>query len=188
RAPVVVLAAEEDSGSQPIAADRARALGVPLLLTPAEDGAGEEVRAELARLATQTVLTVGTAAERWAARAAGTEVVSGPGGDATPSPPVAPPAPLATLTVLSTGEPHTLAAAATAHASGARVLVTSTDDPRADPDLIVALAEQPPTHTLALGARFGPAERLEGRLAVAATGVQLPGGGQVLFPGRRIVA
>src|SRR5690606_25103096 len=83
RAPVVVLAAEEDSGSQPIAADRARTLGVPLLLTPAEDGAGEEVRAELARLATQTVLTVGTAAERWAARAAGTEVVSDPGGDAT---------------------------------------------------------------------------------------------------------
>ncbi|HLU32932.1 MAG TPA: hypothetical protein VKZ74_02770 [Natronosporangium sp.] len=206
-APVVVLAAEDDPDSQSLAADRARALGVPLLLTPAagDDRAGDEggdeggdggqgadgeaIRSELARLATETVLSVGAAAQRWAERAAGPEVVPDDGADAAPTPPaVSPPAPLATLTVLSDGEPHTRAAAATAAASGARVLVTSATDPRADPELITALATDPPTHTLALGARFGPADRLERRLAVAMTGVQLPGGGQVLFPGRRIVA
>jgi len=41
---------------------------------------------------------------------------------------------------------------------------------------------------LALGTGFGSSELLARRLAVAATGVQLPGGGQVIFPGRRFVA
>jgi hypothetical protein len=41
---------------------------------------------------------------------------------------------------------------------------------------------------LAIGAGFGPADRLRQRLGTAATGVELPGGGQVLFPGRRMVA
>jgi hypothetical protein len=39
-----------------------------------------------------------------------------------------------------------------------------------------------------VGAQFGPAARLASRVAVAETGRQLPGGGQVLFPGRRLVA
>jgi hypothetical protein len=41
---------------------------------------------------------------------------------------------------------------------------------------------------IALGTGFGPVEVLERRLAVVATGVQLPGGGQVFLPGRRLVA
>jgi hypothetical protein len=41
---------------------------------------------------------------------------------------------------------------------------------------------------LAVGAGFGPAGQLESRMAVAETGVQLPGGGQVLFPARLLVA
>jgi hypothetical protein len=39
-----------------------------------------------------------------------------------------------------------------------------------------------------LGAEFGPPDRLRNRIDTAATGVLLPGGGQVLFPGRRMVA
>src|SRR6202012_3033950 len=38
------------------------------------------------------------------------------------------------------------------------------------------------------GPQSGPAARLASRIAVAETGRQLPGGGQVLFPGRRLVA
>src|SRR6202012_5612735 len=38
------------------------------------------------------------------------------------------------------------------------------------------------------GPQSGPAARLASRLAVAETGRQLPGGGQVMFPGRRLVA
>jgi hypothetical protein len=41
---------------------------------------------------------------------------------------------------------------------------------------------------IAVGKEFGPGVRLENRLAVAETGRQLPGGGQVMFPGRRLVA
>jgi hypothetical protein len=103
-------------------------------------------------------------------------------------PRVARPEPLRSLTVLAPDAAHPVAAIATARAAGARVLVTRASDPRADPDLIAALADQPPSHTLALGDRFGPADRLRGRQAVAATGVQLPGGGQLVFPGRRFVA
>jgi len=103
-------------------------------------------------------------------------------------PAVAPPEPLLSLTVLAAGTAEPVAAVATARAAGARVLVTAVTDPRADPDLIAALADQPPAHTLALGDRFGPVERLRSRQAVAATGVQLPGGGQLVFPGRRFVA
>ena len=39
-----------------------------------------------------------------------------------------------------------------------------------------------------MGAGFGPARLLAARVAVAATGVQLPGGGDVLFPMHRLLA
>jgi hypothetical protein len=107
---------------------------------------------------------------------------------APPLPPVTLPNPLTSLTVLAPAGAEPVAAVATARAAGARVLVTPAADPRADPAVITALASQPPSHLLALGDRFGPADRLRDRQAVALTGVELPGGGQVVFPGRRFVA
>jgi hypothetical protein len=104
-------------------------------------------------------------------------------------PPVAPGDPLDILTVLTDPAAENVAAVATARASGARVLVTAETDPRADPDVIAALAEGAAgEQTLALGEAFGPPDMLRSRLAVASTGVELPGGGQVLFPHRRFVA
>jgi len=41
---------------------------------------------------------------------------------------------------------------------------------------------------VAVGPAFGSAADLDWRVATAATGVELPGGGQTLFPGRRLVA
>jgi hypothetical protein len=41
---------------------------------------------------------------------------------------------------------------------------------------------------LAVGSAFGAAEVLRNRIDTAATGVELPGGGQVVFPGRRMIA
>jgi hypothetical protein len=61
-------------------------------------------------------------------------------------------------------------------------------DPRADPAAISALSAARPQQVIALGAGFRPVRRLAARLAVAETGVQLPGGGEVLFPMRRLVA
>jgi len=81
-----------------------------------------------------------------------------------------------------------IAAATTAEAAGARVIDLPGYDPRADPAVIRALAAARPQRVMAIGAGFGSASLLAARVAVAETGVQLPGGGQVLFPGRRIVA
>src|SRR6185437_15875222 len=80
------------------------------------------------------------------------------------------------------------AVAATARVAGAQVIEVRGYDPRTDRAAIRALAAARPSRVIAVGARFGPAQRLAARAAVAETGVQLPGGGQVLFPGRRLVA
>lgn len=79
------------------------------------------------------------------------------------------------------------AVTATAQATGVRVVEVQGTDPRADPDAIAALHAVQPRYTIAVG-DFGPPALLASRLAVAGTGVQLPAGGQVIFPGRRFVA
>lgn len=204
RSTLVVLAGAGDPAVQREAAEEAVRLGVPLLLTPAPDagdvreagGGGGGVQpgagtaGELDRLGADAVLTYGEAAGTWAQTWARehdrpVDTVAAPG-----EPPRLPDAhqPLTSLTVLTTRADRTLAATATARAAGGQVLITDVTDPRADPGVITALAADPPTHTLAVGGAFGPANRLRDRLAVAATGTELPGGGQVVFPGRRLVA
>lgn len=97
--------------------------------------------------------------------------------------------PLDDLLVLVEHDDAGIAAVATARASGAQVVTVAGGDPRADRAAIAALADAPlPEHVVALGRGFGPADHLRQRLEVAATGVELPGGGQVLFPHRRLVA
>jgi len=92
------------------------------------------------------------------------------------------------MVVVGSGQ-DSVAATATARASGARVLRLSHGDPRADVAAIELLTERPPPdQVLAIGSRFGAADQLRRRLDAAATGWQLPGGGQVLFPGRRMIA
>jgi len=80
------------------------------------------------------------------------------------------------------------AAVATARAAGVQVITVAGFDPRADPSAISALSAARPQHVIAIGAGFGPARLLAARVAVAATGVQLPGGGDVLFPMHRLLA
>ncbi len=126
------------------------------------------------------------------------EAAAGPAGDATAGtgepeaaelPAVAPADPPdEVLAVVEAGD-AAVAAVATARASGARVVPVAGGDPRADPAAIAALAGAPlPERVVVLGAGLGPAERVRPRLEVAATGTELPGGGQVLFPGRRMIA
>jgi hypothetical protein len=103
-------------------------------------------------------------------------------------PDVAPAEPVESVLVLADDPETDVAAAATARASGATVAVVDTPDPRTDRQLIGDLAEHPPEHVVALGDGFGPPDRLRQRLDVAETGVELPGGGQVVFPGRRMAA
>lgn len=180
-APVVVLAAADDTGALATAAASAERLGAPLLPTPPEgDPAG--LAAELGRLDAGTVLTVGDAAARWAAalpEGSRPDVVAEE--EALPAVTALPPRP--SVLVLAQDSPGQLAAATTARASGAAVDVVPGADPRLDGE-----REPRGDQVLALGAGFGSPDVLDGRLAVAEGGVELPGGGQVLFPGRRLVA
>jgi hypothetical protein len=181
-APVVVVS---DRPGIPSAATQAAELGAPLLVAHAGPHASA-LQAEVDRLGASAVLAVGDVD----AALAGTDakVVT-----ERAELPASAPAGGADLTVLvrADGGPEVrdgaAVATANAQAAGARVVAVRGRDPRADPEAIAALAQTPPESVLAVGG-FGPADRLEARLAAAAAGAELPGGGQVLFPGRRLVA
>jgi len=176
--------------------------GTPVVAAPAdlgeiEDATGRDlgddqavapdqlIDAVTSLAATQTpVLTVKTASDAAAGGGDGEDESSSP----AELPRVAPDAPLDTLLVLVARDPASLAAAATARASGARLMALGNPDPRTDPAVIAGLAAEPAGQVLALGTAFGPPETLRYRLDVAAGGVQLPGGGQILYPGRQMVA
>jgi hypothetical protein len=195
RAAAVVLVGADDAANLESATARAVELGIPLLLTPAVGGAAgaDELNSELGRLAVQTVVSVGGSATSWARERSPaptgepvTVTTGGPKDDELPE--ITPAAPLKDLLVLALDDPVSRAASATARASGAQVLLASAPDPRAEAKVIKAIGGKPLEHVVALGTAFGPAERLRRRIETAATGVQLPGGGQVLFPGRRMIA
>ncbi len=164
------------------------------------------LRTEIRALHPRDVLAVGLPASELAAELPGIRVVgalgalpatmaapqlshvallvpaSGPAAAAT-----APPEPTAAAPV-TPATTATTAMAVTAQVAGAVTVPVHGDDPRGDLTAITALASIKPTRVLAAGAGFGPASELTYRVAVAATGVQLPGGGQLVFPGHRLVA
>lgn len=117
--------------------------------------------------------------------------------EATPTGPALPPLALADLpgdgVLLTDGDPATLAAVATARAAGLPVVAVPGGDPRASSASVQAVASAvgEAGQVLAAGPAFAaypdPAE-LDWRVRAAATGVELPGGGQIVFPGRRLVA
>jgi hypothetical protein len=95
--------------------------------------------------------------------------------------------PLAGTLVVTSGSPETLAGVASARAAGAEVRVTGgVTDPRASAELVQRLGGVP--SVVVLGADLAAEPGLDWKLDTAATGTQLPGGGQVLFPGRMMVA
>jgi hypothetical protein len=113
----------------------------------------------------------------------------GPVAEGVPDLPATTPAtPLQGLLVLARSGNDQVAPTATARAAGLPVQVLHTPDPRGSGDLVTRLSQAPDEKVLALGGGFGTSEQLQQRLAVVRTGVQLPGGGQLAFPGRRMVA
>jgi hypothetical protein len=201
-APVVVVAADTSAALR-AAEQAALSAHAPLLVsasppggTGAQDAAGTAdtpLVAEIKVLNPRAVLAVRVAAARLAARLPGIRVIT----RAALLPKTRAAAPLRRVAVLvraaggqapSTGALTTGAITTMARVAGAAVVTVGGYDPRAYPAAIRALAKARPREVVAIGAGFGPASRLAARLAVAATGVQLPGGGQVLFPGHRIVA
>jgi hypothetical protein len=193
-APVVVIANPDSPAAMAAAVADALRIHAPVLLASrhraAKAGAatlvlGKFVRAEIKALRPHALLDVGLPAG--SADLRGIPVAT----TLAKLPRTKAPVPLSGVVVLmhqGNNGPAASAVTATAQVAGARILSLRGYDPRADPAAITALAALKPLHVLALGARFGPTRRLEARVAVAATGVQLPGGGQVLFPKHRLVA
>ena len=181
--PVVVVAAE--SGPALAAAvPAARAAHAPLLLAPKIT---PQLVAAVGGLRPRAVLVTGLPLAVLAAKLPGIRVVS----RAAQLPLTGVPAPLSRVAVLvgvAQDNPAVTAVGATAAAAGATVVGVQGADPRADPAAIEALARLRPREVIGVGTEFGPASRLGNRIAVAMTGRQLPGGGQVLFPGRLLVA
>jgi len=199
-APVVVVASPGRPAGLAAAARSALRAHAPLLLTagPAARAAARTasgpavvvsamLRAQIRALDPRAVLAAGVARDVLAAQLPGIRVVTDPAMlPATTTPP--PLGHLALLVRSGSSDAETLAAVTTARVAGARVIAVRGADPRADPAAIAALSAARPRQVLAIGAGFGPPGRLAARIAVAQTGVQLPGGGQILFPGRLLVA
>ena len=145
------------------------------------------LRARIRDLDPRVVLAVGVAANVLRAQLPGIRVVTDP----AMLPATKPPALLGHLALLvhaGDTDAATLAAVTTARVAGAQVIAVHGTDPRTDPAAIAALSAIRPRQVLAIGSGFGPAARLASRIVVAQTGVQLPGGGRVLFPGHLLVA
>lgn len=164
-------------------------LGVPLLLS------GEaSLEPELDRLGVETVVVFGEPADGWGSTAEGREILRGPD-EASQVPEftaaaaaAGAPALVLTLDAGESAESAESAALATAEAAGATVESITDPDPRASADTIELLREHEGKSVLALGPGFGSVETFTDHVNVALSSPQLPGGGQLAFPGRRMVA
>ncbi|WP_345152748.1 hypothetical protein [Arthrobacter ginkgonis] len=233
-AQVAVLAS--DTGDVAPAAERARALGVPLLLVPgqpapaagasesgtAEDGATtDEAKADAAKAeaakkdAAKAQAAVAAELSRLGVRSVeayavpdtsflpGIDVVD-PGSTSVPDAAAQDNADQANAAQASTSDagraavvhlkdPGALGAAglaavtATAQAAGAEVSELATADPRAEQNRQF-FAEREGRLVVAAGDGFGSTADFGSTAATAAAGSELPGGGQLLFPQRRMVA
>jgi hypothetical protein len=189
--PVVVLASPARPAALATAARDAADESAPMLLVSGSvPVVSPAVRAEIGKLHASYVLSVGLAARVVSSELPGVSVVT----STAALPASSPPAPLRAVVLLvraprgSQVSPAVVAASATARAAGVRVISMAGYDPRAYPRAISALAAVRPRHVIAVGAAFGPATALASKVSVAETGVQLPGGGQLLFPAHRLVA
>jgi len=191
-APVIVVASPNRQADLTAAREALRA-HAPLLLTASSSSTATAavvsaaLRAQVSALDPHVVLAAGVAANVLRAQLRDVRVVTNPAA----LPATNPPAAVGHVTLLvhaGDTDAATLAAVATAQVAGAQVIRVHGDDPRADPSAIAALSATRPQRVLAVGSGFGSAATLASRIAVAETGVQLPGGGQVLFPGHLLVA
>ena len=173
---VVVSAKERDQ--QLKAAAIAVKLGAPMLVRL--DGTDSAVDAEVERLGATRVINVpgneeeveAVASAEPAEDAAAIAALDAENPSKLTMPPVF-------ATALSSR-----ASVATARAAGAEVQVLAAPDPRATAESMRTVTDQ---DTLALGRQWGDTENFQARAALAEGG-ELPGGGGLIFPGRRMVA
>lgn len=198
-APAVVVL---DEGDATVAAERANDLGIPVLLAPGTAAQADAFDAELDRLGATTVIRYGAAPDsRDEAPGSASSEASHPsfgpsvtvvnGNDPTAEIPgieaAAPRAAVAAVSVKGGADAGTRAALATARAAGADVHTMSSADPRNDTDRPF-FREHADAALYTVGTGFGSAKEFAALAATAATGPELPGGGQIVFPDRRMVA
>lgn len=124
---------------------------------------------------------------------------AGEGGDEATSTPVpepsavgelpalAPPVLVEDAMLVADGAAAQVAAIGTARGMGVEVLRFA-GDPRGAPAVIEAISAAEPSTVVGLGTRLGSEAVFDWRIATAATGTQLPGGGQLVFDDTRYVA
>ncbi|WP_049822327.1 hypothetical protein [Arthrobacter sp. H41] len=171
-------------------------LPLPVLPSPAppspaspDDPATGTEPATTARSATPSASgsgAAGTPAASAEASAAGRD--EAPGGVSAGLPPFQRAQEAADAVVLATSDPASAAAVATARAAGALVRVVAEPDPRADTETIAFLREHRDGALFGVGDAFGDPETFAEHSAVALDAPELPGGGQTVFPGRRMIA
>ncbi|AZG47398.1 hypothetical protein [Gordonia insulae] len=158
-------------------ADLARTHRVPVFAL--DDTNRAAVAAELSRLGTTTVYAVGDPS---VARDVGVGAVTTDTHDLSGN---RPPEPTTSLVYLDRAGPD---AEITAAAAGARVVRVPVADPRSTGESVRALRENPGAAVRAFGADFGSSADFAARVQTARSQTELPGGGQLVFPGRRLVA
>ncbi|MGB5952182.1 MAG: hypothetical protein WBG57_06645 [Ornithinimicrobium sp.] len=215
--PAVVIAEASDIEGITQAGETATTAGIPLMLVQGDSATGETADTgdsanetsgddaaetanggdpnaatadEIGRLQADTVLAIGPQAEELASSAGDVEIVT----SADDLPSMDEVDGLSGVVALvqddqTSGQTaSTVVATANATSAGAEVISLPEPDVRSSPEAIEAVSQTEPDSILAVGADFGSPEQLSSRVDVAKTGVQLPGGGQTLFPGRRLVA
>ena len=176
---VVVTSGQEADLAQGTAA--ALRLGIPLLVQ------GPGVAAELDRLGARTVVRFSSDAAA-PGELGDREVVDGAGDlSDLPGLPLTPPRGRAMVLVLE-GSKVPAGIKATLAAVGATRHPVKGTDPRTAADARAALTAAAATAVLAVGAGFGPAGRFAQRVRTTRHAPELPGGGLLPFPGRRMVA
>ena len=176
-----VVVASPSRDAQLHGAAVAAELGAPLLVRAG--GAEAAVDAEIQRLGAKRVIDVPGDDEALAQTApvASDSAESDVAAIAALEP--ANPVELQLPEMLATEE-TSLGAAATARAAGARLDVLAVPDPRLTSESMRTVTGQ---DTLALGSQWGTTEEYAHRVELAAAG-ELPGGGGLVFPGRRMIA
>lgn len=177
-ATVVLVSARAGRAQQELAGRLGVARKIPVFTVGRDTTAA--VAAELRRLKTGTAFVVGTVP---GIRIPMTEVdrtwVDG-------DPPPAGPAQVVALIAADGGD--VASASATAAAAGAQAVVVPVADPRANGEAADVLKANPDAAVRAFGSGFGTSEQLAERVGEARALAQLPGGGRLVFPGRRMVA
>lgn len=77
-------------------------------------------------------------------------------------------------------DPLAVASTGTAQAIGATVVSTPLGDARQSAESVSALSKAKPSRVVAVGSAFGSSEQVAMQVGAASTGVQLPGGGQLI--------